>query len=542
LINPGKILLCAAIFVNVGIQSNATLLEAELDHEHIDVGESTTLRIKLSGDLAVMKPLKYPSVPGLKIEDAGMQQSFQMINGRSWSGVELLFTVTALKKGTYRIPGFVFQHGKETIRSRDVTLAVTGGSAPASGMGAGIIPSIEISSSVAYVGQPVIMRYFIKASGNKAELQYFEHIPDSRGFVIKRIDDIDSGASRSRQPENGKTMVASYALIPTGPGTFMVGGGDAVFLVENPMAGRARDFFGFGFPELSQTKTIAFETRTMTILPLPQRGMPDDFHGDIGKFVIRAEYDDIPVKIYQEKRVMVTLEGSGNLITLTNPMLEKEVDGLKTISQEGENSIKIDGSNLTGTKKFIFTLIPEKSGTVDAGRFKFSFFDPQKGAYETVRSGNISFTAKNDESRALSGFDKDTDTGFDFNPLYFVFIVLALAGIIVFVIVWERKRLAVVSGNMNAGEESFPDENSEKKIDYQADCAGCLRNGDGEFFLNLAEKWIDQLLKEYGDSVVDGTENKIYKIRSEIHQFKFGGGTITPEDMKRIYGEITAVR
>jgi len=529
--------------VNFSIQSNATLLEAELDKGLIEVGESVYLRVKLPGDLSGVEPLKYPSVPGLKIEYACMQQSLQIINGRSSSGVEFLFMVSALKKGRYQIPGFVFKRGEDTLQSRGVTLAVSSERSRSAGTGIDVVPSVELSAAAAYVGQPVVMRYYIRTSGIKATMRYFEHLPDTKGFVIKRIDDLDSGTSQNRQSEYEKIRVASYALIPAGPGAYQVGGGDAVFSMENPMAGsRPGNFFGFNFPDFFQTKTLNFETRPLAILPLPRQGMPADFHGDIGRFTLRVEYTNDPVKIYEEKRVTVTLEGSGNLITMTRPLLEKEMDGLKIISEEGESSIKIDGWDITGSRKFIYTLIPEKPGSIDAGGVKFSFFDPTKGRYETIRSRNVSFSAKSDGSRSGFDFDREGDNRIDFNPLYFVFIALALAGTIFFVILWERKRLAIVSESGPIDEEAYNDRRKEERCDYQADLAGCLQRGDGDFFLKVAEKWIDQSLKELDAPAPDRIESSLNKIRDEIHRFKFGGGKIALPDMQRIYEEITAVR
>ncbi len=139
----------------------AAVLETRLDEGAIEIGESTTLRVKLPGDTSDVRPVKFPSAPGLRIEYTGMQRSFQYINGKSFSGVELIFSVTGLKRGTYRIPPFSFRRGNEILRSGEVSLAVTAGSGGETGAAMDIKTSVELSANTAYVGQPVVMRYYL---------------------------------------------------------------------------------------------------------------------------------------------------------------------------------------------------------------------------------------------------------------------------------------------------------------------------------------------------------------------------------------------
>ena len=73
--NSGKIILCAAIIFSLVSISRAAQLETEIEDAAIDVGDTTTLRVKISGEAGNIKAVKYPSVPGLKIEYSGMEQA-----------------------------------------------------------------------------------------------------------------------------------------------------------------------------------------------------------------------------------------------------------------------------------------------------------------------------------------------------------------------------------------------------------------------------------------------------------------------------------
>ena len=525
------------------LRTGAALLETEIDHGVIQVGGNATIRVKVSGDTTDIKPIQYPSVQGLKIEYAGMQRSFQFINGKSWSGVELIFTVTALKAGKFKIPGFVFKRGKETMQSRDVTLVVSTEKSGVSSISMDIKPVVELSTARTYVGQPVVMRYCILSSGITATLRGFENIPNTKGFVIKKIDDADSSLLQSQQAEYEKTQVSTFALIPTESGIYRVGGGTAVFSVDTPLRrSRDEDFFGFNFPAFTQTKNLNFETRPITVLPLPRQGAPADFRGDIGVFSIRADYADDSVKVYEEKKVTVTVEGRGNLVTMTRPMLENGSEGLKIISEDGDSSVRIEGSEVTGSRKFIYTLIPEKVGTRDAGSFKFSFFNTKTGVYETIRTKNISFVAMRDESKTGEAFDKEAEDRLSFNPLYFLFIVLALAGIIVFVVIWERKRFEMASVGEAGALKEQSIEHGPDDHNLRMDLARCTESGDGDLFLKVADKYLDQVLRACAGSVPGEIEKAVRNIKGEIYQYKFGGGKIAPDDLKRMYDEIAALK
>ncbi len=541
--NFGRLLLVAWIIGTCATQSRAALLETEIDAGAIQVGESVTIRVKLSGGASDAQPVQLPTVPGLRIDYSGMQRSFQFINGKSWSGVELIFTVTALKTGNYKIPGFTFKRGNETLRSREVALVVSAGRPSQGNYAYDLRPAVELSASKVYVGQPALMRYYILSSGPKAELKGFERVPETKGFIVKKIDDAPNETSAAQQPDQAKTLVSTFALIPAQVGSFRVGGGAAVFSLDIPQPrSRGEDFFGFNFPTFDQTKSFEFDTKPITVLPLPRQGAPAGYRGDIGAFVIRTDFTGEPVKVYGEKRITVTVEGKGNLVTMTRPVPEKENDGFKIISEDGESSLKIEGGEITGSRKFLYTIIPEKAGTIEPGSFTFSFFNPKTGAYETLRTSSISFIANADGNKTGDAFDKEAEDRLSFNPLYFLLIVLALAGIIVFVVVWERKRLRIIDAAKTDAQEEKTGDAANSEVDLRAELARCKERGDGDSFLKAADKYLGRISNEDSSPSAVEYENAVTGIKDEIYRYKFGGGKILREDIIRIYDEIMALK
>jgi hypothetical protein len=543
----GRLLVCAALVVSLAPALRAAQLETEIDEAMIEVGDTTSIKVKLTGDPGDVKPLKYPSVPGLRIEYSGMERSFEYINGKSWSGVKLIFMVTALRKGHYRIPSFVFQRGGQRLQSGEVALTVSAGGSggssegerSASATGDDIKSSMELSSGSAYVGQPIIMRYFLLTTGSHATVHRFNEHPQTKGFAIKMIDDPIHNRENRREGDYEKAHIVTFALIPAGSGTYRVGGGSATISVETPLRRRRDDFFGFNFPGTSRPQELPFDTKPVTIISLPVQGRPENFQGDIGNFTMKADYGPDAVKVYEEKKITVIIEGTGNLVTMTKPYVEKEAPGLKVITEEGESVIKIDGSTLRGSRKFIFTLVPEKAGDINPGRIKFSFFNPDSARYETLATKEISFIAKGDGSKSGARFDAEgEDKKLDLNPLYFVLIVLAVAGTIVFVVLWERKRYSLVANG--AGQELEKDSIKETADDrdYAAEALNAAERGDSDGFLKAAEKALDQVRAGSAGSLPEDAGSAVARIREEIYSYKFGRGSVADEDMKRIIGEI----
>lgn len=519
--------------------SAASDLETVIEDPSIEVGDSTTLRIRIAGDADSVKPVKYPSVPGLRIEYAGMQRSFQYVNGKTWSGVELLFSVTGMRKGSYRIPPFMFRRGKETLQSGGVTLAVVAGGGDGAVSSVDLRTAVRLSAGAAYVGEPVIMRYYLLSSGLRAAVRQINEHPDTRGFAIRQID--ESPGAEAGEGDLQASHVVSFALIPAGPGGYRVGGGTATVSVETPSRRDAGGFFGLSFPGFSSSRIIEFDTRPLAIRPLPEEGRPEGFKGDVGSFTIRAEFNDDPVRVFDEKKITVTVAGRGNLLTMTRPELEREVPGLKVIAEEGESSVAIEGGALKGTRKFTYTLIPEKAGDMRPGRVRLAFFEPAGKAYRVAESREISFTATGNAVARKGRFDNEGDERVNMNFLYPALIILAVAAAAVFVVIWERKRYRLAAGEGDSVKDIAAEKDPDEP-DHLAAAGRCALGRDGAGFLRAAEKTIVQIRRAYGGHVPDDVERSLGKIRDEIYGYRFGGGSLSPEEMRRLHNELAALR
>jgi len=146
----------------------------------------------------------------------------------------------------------------------------------------------------------------------------------------------------------------------------------------------------------------------------------------VGSFTMETEYDKNPAKVYDEVRVKVIVQGAGNFLTLAAPAFDAPRD-VKVIKGVGDARIDLEGNAVKGLKEFIFTLVPEKTGDIDCGSVRFSYFDPRAGAYRTLVSEKIKLTVSGDASRG--GMDLDEGDGtpsLDVDYLWIAIIILAV--------------------------------------------------------------------------------------------------------------------
>jgi len=521
----------ALILIFSGTAASALEIDTELEANRIHVGESTTLSLRISGGSGDIKPLKVPTVRGLDIKYSGMQRSFQFINGKTWKGIVLSFNVTALRKGKYKIPSFLFDMGSVRLKSRPVTLIVTKGTGTVkSGSGPGRIKSmVELSRKKAYVGEPVFLRYYLLSSGlSGVHVEGVEKQPETRGFVINRIaESLEDEVVTEEELELVKSHLYTYSVVPAETGKLQCGGGTVIISME----------FGRSFFDMMRKERLLFNREKIEIVPLPSKGRPENFQGNVGSYTIDVDWTGDTLNVFEEKRIAVTVRGKGNILNVSKPLLVGGNKDIRLITEDGKGSASVEGNTLKGEKKFLFTFIPEKAGKMNVGRFTLNFFDPEKEEYRTVESEDLSFDVKGDSSSTSRiQFDRDDEKGaVDFNPIYFIIIILLVGSGIVLVVLWERKRYNLVVGENNSSDEDFETEEKVDKRSMLDEIKSSIRSGDRGTFSRIVEKLLDHAREQKVRGELKGvSEESLVEIRDRLYGHRFGGGELTVDEMNEI--------
>jgi hypothetical protein len=65
---------------------------------------------------------------------------------------------------------------------------------------------------------------------------------------------------------------------------------------------------------------------------------------------------------------------------------------VRSIMDDGKISVKLEKGVLSGTIDYTVTLVPEKPGTLEAGRFVLDFYDTKAGTYRKLESSPLTLT------------------------------------------------------------------------------------------------------------------------------------------------------
>jgi len=504
-----------------------------MEPETLRVNETGSLDIRLD-DADSVKLVSVPEVKGLKIEYAGTARNFEMVNGRIWSGMILQMRVRANAKGSYTIPPIRIRVDGKVQTTEPITFKVkktidapSGGERMAFGI---MVPS----RTRVHGGEPVLLRYYLLHTGVDIRGRGgFRKMPVANGAVLEEIEEsIDDEPIRLKGSTFTKTHLATMIMTPVKQGEVTIEGGTFVVEVMKP----------FGFMRVPGHMKFRFESATVKSLPLPLKGRPVDFKGDVGHFSITMDDASKKVRTFEEARFTVTVKGSGSIHTLSPPELFNKPDEVKVISAQGASSAAPAQNTVAGSREFIYTLIPSKPGTYRCGPVGFSYFDTVLNRYVTRSTGSIVLEVTGKTPNADDGTEKGPDTEKDTSAGLTGIIIAGAGGVLVIVLVMgvlmylDRKKIRDVDEE-NARSVSPPPRPAQARRDIPADdiqlrqlqnmMRRSLRREETGQFLSLAEKM----------TAISGYPG-MAELKEEIYRFRYGGEQPTLEQCQDLYNRM----
>jgi len=200
------------------------------------------------------------------------------------------------------------------------------------------------------------------------------------------------------------------------------------------------------------------------VMPLPSQGKPSDFSGAVGEFNISSNIDQLSLKTNEAVIVKYTVSGAGNIDLI--PDLKVQFPGnFEVYDPKVSTNSRKSSSGVSGYKIFEYTLIPRSAGTYEIPSISFSFFNPKSKRYESKTtdayeiqveksnlgsSSNMTFAGKNKEDIHYIGQDirylaaypyklQLISSHFFGSSLFYVFLFLPLALVILIVIIWRKE-------------------------------------------------------------------------------------------------------
>jgi hypothetical protein len=416
------ITVCAAVAAAQFAHADPPSVTAVLSNSQSVVGEMVELQIKVTGPGDAQPPEEI-SVDGLEIHATGQSRQFEIHNFATSSSVTYNYTILPLKAGRFTIPPQTVRAGGKLLRTPELILNV----ADAPGSSSGTRPSrgrqsqsvnardllfaeLIVPKKVAYVGEivPVQIRLAFDPRVRPRLIEPPEIT--GQGFTAEKLQQ----SSQNSETINGRPYdVVSYktAIAAARAGKFEIGPVTAKAQVIVPRArsaprSRTRSpfdlfdlddpfsdpFFSNPFAQIGERRDVEIKSDPvpLEVKPLPPHA-PPSFSGAIGNFAMTTDAKPRSVQAGDPITVTSAISGRGNFDRVNAPVVEDERGWHK---YPPSSKFKQDDEvGISGTKTFETVLSPNENKQA-LPVLAFSYFDPAKEQYVTLRSEPIAITVQ----------------------------------------------------------------------------------------------------------------------------------------------------
>src|SRR5947199_7321129 len=412
-----------AVIVGAALaHADAPSVTAVLSSSQATVGETVELQIKVTGP-GDARPPEEISIDGLEIHATGTSRQFEIHNFTTNSSVTYNYTVLPLQAGRFTIPPQTVRAGGKLLKTPELVLNV----ADSAGRSSGARPSrgaqsqpvsardllfaeLIVPKKVAYVGEivPVQIRMGFDPRVRPRLIEPPEIT--GQGFTAQKLQEsgqnTETVGGRSYEVVTYKTAIAAARA-----GKFEIGPVTAKAQVIVPRArsaprSRGRSpfdlfdlddpfsdpFFSNPFAKMGERREVEIKSEpvALEVKPLPPNA-PPSFSGAIGNFAMTTDAKPKSVQVGDPITVTTTISGRGNFDRVNAPVVEDERGWHK---YPPSSKFKQDDEvGISGTKTFDTVLSPnERKQALPV--LAFSYFDPGKEQYVTLRSEPIAITVQ----------------------------------------------------------------------------------------------------------------------------------------------------
>jgi hypothetical protein len=362
---------------------------ASIDRERVYVGESLILTLTISnGEPSNLT--SFPEVENLQVQSLGTQSNLSWINGRQMMSKSYNYLLIPSQPGKYEIPAFIATVNGRIFSTQPQSFQAL----PRSNSGepeedadlyGAFLQAVEPPKEV-YLGQvtPIEIRLYFREADNI-------NLPQlgGDGWIFGKVQYQKAG----RQNVNGKVyqlVIFETVAMPVRTGSLKLGPFkcDLSVPIEDPRSRSRRGggFFGLGFGVQLQKVTLSTkEELIVTSKPLPNEDKPDSFFGAVGKFDLQVTPLSTEIQEGDPITLRLRVYGDGNFNNVSFPMVEQWND-FKSYPPE----IKWDPQNkleTQGIKVFELTVVPNDREVTEIPEILWSYFDPEKEQYQTVKRG-----------------------------------------------------------------------------------------------------------------------------------------------------------
>lgn len=215
-----------------------------------------------------------------------------------------------------------------------------------------------------------------------------ESAPSFNGFWSQDLSDPNS-ARVGRETYNGKVyetrVLYDYLLYPQQVGSLTIDPVDMTVVAQVVVQSRNADpFFGGGREVFNVPRKVQSQRTTVTVKPLPS-GAPSSFSGAVGRFTMDTQPPAERIAANSGATFTVKISGTGNLTFVQAPKLPLPTS-FEQYNVKTTESINTSASGISGYRQFEYPFIARAEGAYDIEPIEFTYFDPQRVQYVTLKS------------------------------------------------------------------------------------------------------------------------------------------------------------
>ena len=406
----------------------AQTFTATVDETTIGDNQQFQISFTLSGqNLKGVRNLKPPSFSDfMALSGPSQSTNIQFINGVQSASYSYSYILRTKRIGVFTIGKASIEFNGKLYETEPIKITVVKGSSlPKQKKKDGQISNEEIAKNLfiraivnkkkVFLGEQVTVVYKLYTRLNIAAQMSINKLPQYQGFWTEELESSNNITFSTEMIDGKQFRVGTLkraALFPTQTGKLEI----TPFELTVPIQLRRNrnrnnffdDFFNDPFGASQTVKYNATSNKvTINVLPLPATGKPESFNGAVGDFTLNAGIDKTTAKTNESMTLKVSISGKGNLELLKLPKLDLPAGFEK---YEPKTSKNINRKNvISGKKTAEYLMIPRVVGKREIPAIEFSYFNPEKKKYFTLRSKSFTLNITQGEKLIEAEFASKED-------------------------------------------------------------------------------------------------------------------------------------
>jgi len=396
----------------------------------VGIGEQFRLTYSINKRPSEFTPPEFNDFEILAGPSTSSSSSVQIINGKVSQTESYTYTyiLVSQKEGKFNIGPAEILVDKEKVKSNSLTIDVVKQTAASQSQSqdqqrggieesrddlpnSELFVSVDVNRRSSYLGEPIIATIKLYT---RVGIAGFEDVkfPSFNGFWSQELE-TPTNIDFQREKVNGTIynvgIIRKYLLFPQKSDKLEIDPFELV-VVYQQRANRPRSIFDdfFGAVESFRKKLVS-KPITINIKDLPKNA-PESFKGAVGTFKLDVTSDKKSVKTNEAITIKIKIAGSGNIRLIESPQIEFP-GGFEIFDPKTTDNINNTSEGAVGSKLFEYVAIPRTPGEFTIPSVEYTYFDPSKEQYVTLKSKetivNVSSDGGDSSALPILGYGKE---------------------------------------------------------------------------------------------------------------------------------------